>query len=120
MAEYSSIEGEWGFSGLVFSREKLGHIVITGYNGRIEKQPLDLVTQRPLVSLTVILLRSDSKGLNRVEYVRINKSGGSGCRQLLLPLEMRCYLEEGCGIQRRLILRLQCFGYRLELTAVGR
>lgn len=28
--------------------------------------------------------------------------------------EMRCYLEEGCGIQRRLILRLQCFGYRWE------
>lgn len=87
MAEYSSIEGEWGFSGLVFSREKLGHIVITGYNGRIEKQPLDLVTQRPLVSLTrIILLRSDSKGLNRVG-MRINKSGGSGCRQLFsLPL----------------------------------
>ena len=27
---------------------------------------------------------------------------------------MRCYLEEGRGIQRRLILRLQCFGYRWE------
>ena len=87
MAEYSSIEREWGFSGLVFAREKLGHIVITGCNRRIEKQPLDLVTQRPLVSLTrMILLRSDSKGLNRVG-MRKNKSGRSRCRQLFsLPL----------------------------------
>ena len=35
----------------MFSREKLGHIVITGYNGKIEKQPLDLAKRKFLVTV---------------------------------------------------------------------